>query len=323
LDSTHPLAAINAATNEGDTPDNLFYTAASVAANSLFFGDGPAPRLIGQRMDQFLVELKRRMHPAQWRAFKRDQIRARTELNQGLPAIARVPIVFQGHENSNYNHRAFLPIVVQDYRPQQDAPNWYNLSVLYLNVTTATVKERDDQYDEEYYVCKLDQWSDRRLAPLKAYEPIRIFLSYRSDNRPKVEAICRQLDSFKPYVAPFMDTSIQGGDDWLATLERSLEQSELCFLFLDDKDVGPGQKEEVRSLIAQLFARTERTIVVPVRLRPVELPFFLRTKQWVEFGNLTERKLQEILSHSFPRRCPDDWAPGGEPPPPVYPGPDP
>jgi hypothetical protein len=314
LDSVHPLAAINAGTGQAEKADNLFYTAASVAANSLFFGDEQGRRLVGRRMDEFLDELKKRMHPAHWRAFERDQIRARTELSQNQHAIAKVPIVFENHENSNLNHRAFLPIIVQDYRPKEDGLNWYNLRVLYLDVTTVTEKERDED-DQEYYVCKLDQWSTQRLKPLKP-EPIRIFLSYRSDNKLNVNAVYKRLVALKPHVAPFIDSSMEGGVDWLSTLEERLQESDLCFLFVDDRNLGPGQEEEVKAILALRFTPAGKNKeIVPVLLgSSAKVPFFLRARQWVKFEDLTERKLQQILCRLFPRRCPDSWASEDEEP---------
>jgi hypothetical protein len=314
LDSVHPLAAINAAQSDARNPDNLFYTGASLAANDLFFGNEQGRRLVGRRMDEFLNELKKRMHPAQWRAFERDQIRARTELSRGQHAIAKVPVVFENHENSHYNHRAFLPIIVQEFRPQEDRVNWYNLHVLYLNVTTATKKVRDNN-GEEYYVCNLDQWTDTPLDPLKPYEPIRIFLSYRSDNKASVDAVNKLLVALKPYVAPFIDSSMEGGDDWLSTLETSLQESELCFLFLDDRDMGPGQEEEVKAILTRRFTPAgKKYAVVPVLLRSsAEVPLFLRAKQCVKFADLTEGKLKQMLWRLFPGRCPDYWAEDEDP----------
>src|SRR5262249_50304981 len=137
-------------------------------------------RLVGRTMDQFLCELQKRMHPSQWRAFDRNQATARGKL--GLRAtgqdekqsVATVPIVFESHENPEYNHRAFLPIIVQDYRPKEEGLDWYNLHVLYLNVTTATEKVAEEN-GEEHYECRLDPTSTRRLPPLKPYQGIQVF----------------------------------------------------------------------------------------------------------------------------------------------------
>jgi hypothetical protein len=321
LASMHPVAAINAANSQDMSLKNLLYTAASVAANDLFFGNMQGQRLVGRTMDQFLSEVRKRMHPAQWSAFERDQNNARNELSlratNGVErqAVAKVPIVFESHENAYYNHRAFLPIIVQDYRPAEGF-NWYNLRVLYLNVTSATDKVKDNR-GEEYYVCRLDPASDMQLEPLKPYEGIRIFLSYRRDNSAKVAAVYNRLVAMKPYVAPFIDLCMEAGDNWMDTLGERVQDSELCFLFLDE-DLGPGQKVEVDAIQARIFSAEGKNYpVVPVRLTSAakKLPWI--NKQWVELEDLIEDKLRSILWHWFPERCPIEWKPreGKQPPP--------
>ena len=52
----------------------------------------------------------------------------------------------------DYTNRAFLPIIVQDFRPGDS--DWYNFRVVYLNVTSVTTKVVQD--GEEFYVCHLD-----------------------------------------------------------------------------------------------------------------------------------------------------------------------
>jgi hypothetical protein len=176
----NPWAVIHAATAKLTTPSNLYYTAASVAADEMFgvqFGDG-FPRLVGCTMEQFLAGAQKRMHPAQWRAFERDQKKARSKLalwghyrhDMPPPSVGKVPIVFQYHENDAYNHRAFLPFVIEHYRPHDFGfRGWYSLRILYLNVTRATEKVKGKD-GEEYYVCRLDPTGDSksRLEPLKA-----------------------------------------------------------------------------------------------------------------------------------------------------------
>jgi hypothetical protein len=53
-------------------------------------------------------------------------------LSKGERLITKVPIVFESHENPDYNHRAFLPIIIQDYRPDSENDDDYHLQVLYL-----------------------------------------------------------------------------------------------------------------------------------------------------------------------------------------------
>jgi hypothetical protein len=326
LDSMHPVAAINGANAQLSSPNNLYYTAASDVADDVFgieFGDGRAPRLVGRTMEQFLASAEKRMHPNQWDAFRRDQQSARSKLKlrargeDEKQSTATVPIVFENHENDDYNHRAFLPIIVEDFRSPDPRSSWYNLRVLYLNVTTATEKETGKD-GKEYYVCRLDPTSDRRLEPLKSRAPaIRVFLSYSSGNRPNVLDIYNRLCEMRPIVEPFMDVSINMGDNWIKVLRDTIETSELSFLFFDGDAMGPGQQAEVDAIEARLLARNGQNYpVVPVLLRPdrpAKLPTFLNSRQWAKLDALTEVELRQILWSHFPERCPQNWMsrPGG------------
>jgi TIR domain len=314
LVSIHPVAAINAASSKDMSAKNLLYTAASDIANQLFFGN---PGLVGRTLDQFYDELQRRMHPAQYRAFKYDQNNARNLLKLRAtgegenPSFASVPIVFEKHENPYFNNRAFLPIIVQDYRTG-DGLDWYNLRVLYLNVTTATEKVQDESSGDEYYICHLNPVVDKKLPPLNEYRPIRIFLSYRTENRLNVETVYKLLLDMKPYVSPFMDRSMRGGENWVAALEKNLQDSELCFLFFDDKELGDGQKAEVDAIKKRAYSGKEYP-VVPVRLAPAaKLPDGIDNRQSVEFNDLTEAFLRDLLYFWFPRRCSPDWELSGK-----------
>jgi hypothetical protein len=315
LDSMHPVAAINAASSQVESPSSLYYTAASNVADDVFGAEcAGRTRLVGRTMEQFLASVQNRMHPNQWRAFACDQRAARSKLQlrasgADKQSVASVPIVFETHENEEYNHRAFLPIVVEDYRPQNGQLNWYSLRVLYLNVTTATEKEINAD-GKEFYVCRLDPTSSARLEPLEEIPGIRVFLSYRSDNRANVLKVYKLLRGLAPYIHPFIDVSMNKGDNWLADLQQAITRSELCFLFLDDREMGPGQGKEVDAIQARLFTRAGKNYpVVPVLLRSsAKIPVFL-TNQWVAFEELTELKLKQILWSHFPKRSPDNWRP--------------
>jgi hypothetical protein len=130
-----------------------------------------------------------------------------------------------------------------------------------------------------------------RLEPLDAPKPgIRVFLSYRSDTRANVLKVYNRLRELAPYIDPFIDVSMNKGDNWLEMLEEAITTSELCFLFLDDSNMGPGQEEEVNAIQARFFTRAGKKYpVVPVLLRPsAEVPLFLSTKQRIAFDELTE-----------------------------------
>ncbi len=319
LNSKFPVAAINADSAQATLPSSLYYTAASLDANNVFGIEpeaGHGPRLVGRTLEQFYAGLQKRMHPAQYRAFMRDQKRAINKLQRWAmredkkQSAAMVPIVFEHHEDEAYNHRAYLPIVVEDFLPPHDRRlSWYNLRVLYLNVTTVTKKLKGEDGDE-YYACSLDPTSSEQLDPLEPFDPIRIFLSYRSGNRENVKKIYELLRAMKPYTSPFMDFDMNPGVNWAALLTESLKNAEICFLFLDDQPA-PGQQSEMDIIQARIFSADGRVYpVVPVDLRlrgrPLDLPF---PWQQVKFDDLNSRKLCEILWRHFPERCPEDWRP--------------
>ncbi len=308
----HPLAAING-DNAGrelkNHPERLLYTMASERANELFFGAGVD--LVGRRLNEFYRELAKRMHPAQYRAFMADQKGALEKLqatgSNKEQAVASIPIVL--------NDRAYLPIIVQDHRPKDEGLDWFNLRVLYLDVTTVT--HRKVINGEEVYVCTLDPRSNAGtpLEPLKPFHPIRIFLSYRSDRRDKVKAIYERLLAFKPYVETFFDKeSLMVGTTWAEALNRAITESDLCLLFVDNKPFGDGQDREVRLIETRLYKKEgKRYPLIPVLLESgswPDLSLLVEAQQGVLFDDLSERRLTDILSSLFPDRYLPDWEPG-------------
>jgi TIR domain len=145
-------------------PSKTGYTAASQAANDLLgvdLEDGQGRRLVGCTTERLLSAMEKRMSPAQWRAFARDQERARRTL------VASVPIVYENHEDDAWNRRAFMPFV---YSVGLEADGSQYVLVLYLEVTMATIKEIGED-GEEYYVCRLANTSNVRLEPLEDAGP--------------------------------------------------------------------------------------------------------------------------------------------------------
>jgi len=180
----------------------------------------------------------------------------------GKQSIATVPIVFSSHENANYNHRAYLPIIVQDYTEQVD---WYSLRVLYLDVTSTTEIVLGE--DEEYYVCRLDPKYEDHLECLVSGPPISVFISYNSDDRLIVEPVYTLMSQMKPYVRPFIDSRMTPGDEWVKRLMEAMDKADMWILFLSAKGLGPGQDIEVQELRGRLMGGSASKIrVVPVLL---------------------------------------------------------
>jgi hypothetical protein len=348
------LASINAASSETERPEHLIYTAGSAAAHKMFSVMLPKEekaRLTGCNMLQFLEGVKKRMHPWQWKAFERDQENARKNLRvritdkNGKQSVAAVPIVFQSHENEEYNNRAYLPIIVQDYRDGEGEDNWYSLRVLYLNVTS--VAEKVVENGEEFYICRLDPATEERLKPLpirsspnssagvqrmstitdhdvrspnaqggeplgfrlKHNSPVRLFISYTRKDVAIVERIYKKLRGFRPSVNPFWDLDIPPASDYTEALEAQAMGADMWLVFLRRGAMGPGMDVELRVLKGLIMSRKRRNMpVLPVLLDPkAKLPPFLSTFEAIGIDKLDNRCLQEIICARFPERCPEGW----------------
>lgn len=312
LDCKHALASINAASRDIDSPDSLLYTASSEAAEELFgMEDGGRRQLVGRTMAQYLAGLRERMHPVQWKMFCRDQALARKRLKNSKTAVANVPIVFENHENQSLNRRAFLPIIVQEFqRDREGENNWYNLRVLYLNVTNVTKKERLENGDE-YYVCDLNPFHEDSLDPLLPFEGIKVFISYTREDYESVERILEVLRDFAPYVDPFIDLGIGAARYGVDELEGHLDRADLVLLFLGSVGArGPGQNAEIRVLEHLEVSSRERSVpkIVPVLLTDgVDVPLLLQPIQRVQYDALDRSWLQQLFVTHFRNRCPDEW----------------
>lgn len=311
LDSLHPMAAIHASSRNTSDSSSLLYTAASDDANIVF---GAEKRLVGRTMPEFMDFVKARMHPVQWKEFERDQNGARRKLagrmtaTDSKAAAARVPIVFEDHDGAEHNLKAYLPIIVQDYSSTQrfDTP-WYNLRVLYLNVTTATRKVKNADGDE-YYVCDVDPTANVLLEPLP--RPINVFLSYSSPDRDAVKPVYEILSTLKPYVKPWMDCAdISPAEDWSTRILSALDGAEMYFYFIGTRQ-GPGQTFELMDAQRRLFGERKYP-VLPVMMPGVTtMPSawgFLSRFEYLPVSALSSDTVKALLQRHYPDRCPQDW----------------
>ncbi len=187
LEWHYPIALINVKNRDTISEHNWLYTAASESAEELFGIDG---RLVGLTMEEFLHAAKKRMPPAQYHAFSANQRQERKDLQgrmtnaSSAPAVASIPLYFDRHEIEKYNGRAYLPILLQDYTPENK--DWHHMRYLYLDVTSVSQKATN-RWGEEYYYCSLDLDTATRLALLETAPPRVVFLSYSRHDRDVVE----------------------------------------------------------------------------------------------------------------------------------------
>jgi tetratricopeptide (TPR) repeat protein len=116
------------------------------------------------------------------------------------------------------------------------------------------------------------------------------FLSYNRSDFAAVAAIARALRE-KAQLRIFLDKwCLIPGDPWQDEIERALDRSATCVVFIGPHGVSPWGHLEMRTAI-DLRIKQAMLRVIPVLLPGVEdrqveqLPIFLRSLNWVDFRN--------------------------------------
>ena len=115
-----------------------------------------------------------------------------------------------------------------------------------------------------------------------------VFLSYHNADKPVVEALARRLED-EVGVKPFLDKwHLVPGTPWQEELERALDDSRACAVFIGPNNIGPWENEEMRSALDE-HVKQPGFRVVPVLLPGTTLPErgalprFLSRLTWVDF----------------------------------------
>jgi hypothetical protein len=115
-----------------------------------------------------------------------------------------------------------------------------------------------------------------------------VFLSYSSNDKPMVERLAVKLAN-EAGVRPFLDKwHLVPGEPWQEALEKALDDSSTCAVFLGPQGLGPWEREEMRSALDERV-RDKSLRVIPVLLPGADpkgektLPRFLRRLTWVDF----------------------------------------
>ncbi len=129
-----------------------------------------------------------------------------------------------------------------------------------------------------------------------------VFLSHNSADKDAVEAIAKRLVAHG--VRPFLDVwHLVPGQPWQEELEKALDQSHVCAVFLGPSGVSPWQNEEMRAALEERARDPLSARVVPVLLPgavpdAATVPRFLRRLTWCDFrdGLDDARSLRRLLA---------------------------
>jgi hypothetical protein len=115
-------------------------------------------------------------------------------------------------------------------------------------------------------------------------KPLKIFLCHASDNKTEVRELYNLL--VQRGANPWFDAEkLLPGQDWNLEINKALDDSDVILLCLSKKSVdkeGYVQREIRIALDRTLEMPEGRIFLIPARLEECELPYKIRTYQWVD-----------------------------------------
>ena len=123
------------------------------------------------------------------------------------------------------------------------------------------------------------------MAEQKSFD---VFLSHNSADKAVVELLAGRLED-EGHLKPFLDKwHLIPGNPWQEELEKALDSSRTCAVFIGPTGIGPWENEEMRSALETRVGQPAFR-VVPVLLPGAtmpdlsSLPRFLSRLTWVDF----------------------------------------
>lgn len=115
-------------------------------------------------------------------------------------------------------------------------------------------------------------------------KPLKVFISYSSGDREQVQKIYEHLLSLG--ADPWYDQEdLLPGQNWDMEIRKGLDEADMILLCLSKKSVnkeGYVQKELRLALDRGLEMPDGRIFLIPARLEECDLPFSLKSYQWVD-----------------------------------------
>jgi hypothetical protein len=115
-------------------------------------------------------------------------------------------------------------------------------------------------------------------------KPLKIFLCHASDDKAEVRKLYNLL--VQRGADPWLDTEkLLPGQDWNFEINKALDDSDVILLCLSKRTVdkeGYVQREIRIALDRALEMPEGRIFLIPARLEECDLPFKIRTYQWVD-----------------------------------------
>ena len=129
--------------------------------------------------------------------------------------------------------------------------------------------------------------------------PLRVFLSYASQDRPAVRELYQRLKT-EGWIDPWLDEEkLTFGQHWTSVIEDALDAADVVLIFLSKNSVqkeGFIQRELNYAWEISLEKPRNVIFLIPFRLDDCEVPRYLRSRQWGDyFGEKKESTYQTLL----------------------------
>lgn len=116
--------------------------------------------------------------------------------------------------------------------------------------------------------------------------PLKVFLSYASQDRPAVREIFDAL-KLEDWIDPWLDkVKIRPGEDWQLVIETAVDEADVAILCFSNQSVSKEGfvQREIRYVYDIALEKPEGTIfLIPLRLDDCEIPRKLRYLHWVDY----------------------------------------
>lgn len=135
--------------------------------------------------------------------------------------------------------------------------------------------------------------------------PLKVFLSYASQDRPLVRELSRRLVG-EGWIDTWVDEkSLLPGQDWRVKIEEAVEEADVVIICLSNHSVskeGYVQKELRYAREIALEKPEETIFLIPLRLDECEVPRGLRFYQWVDYFGDAKDNSYDALAKSLKLR---------------------
>lgn len=135
---------------------------------------------------------------------------------------------------------------------------------------------------------------------VKVKRPLRVFLSYASQDKPVVRELTQRL-STEGWIDPWLDEKkLLPGQDWRTTIEEAVTSADVVLFFLSNNSVareGYVQKELRYAREIALEKPEDSIFLIPIRIDDCEVPRGLRFYQWADyFGDKKEESYKSLIT---------------------------